>query len=154
MEKQEGADLIFRARDVLCPVKALWHHLKTNEEVLGDAPLFSFVTSDGSWAPMVKQWFLDRCREIWIPLNLDFVHGHSFRPGGATELLLAGIPPETVAKQGHWKSLAFLIYWHKLEDLIPSMINSTYSSARLSDLQNAFEMFRIANKLPDRIDIS
>ncbi|SJL14075.1 uncharacterized protein ARMOST_17530 [Armillaria ostoyae] len=151
MERQEGADLIFTAREALCPVKALRAHLTSNKDTPDEAPLFAFRTANGSWAPMVKQWFLDRCREIWIPLNCDHVHGHSFRPGGATELLLAGVPPETVAKLGRWKSLAFLIYWRKLEELIPTMISASYSPSRLADLQTAFESFRIAHKLPDKI---
>ncbi len=60
MEKQDGADLIFMARDVLCPVKALKYHLEINKDVLGEAPLFSFIILEGVWAPMTKQWFLDR----------------------------------------------------------------------------------------------
>lgn len=154
MKKQDGANLIFMAWDVLCPVKALKHHLEINKDIPGEALLFSFITLEGVWALITKQWFLDHCQEIWIPLQLDFIHRHSFQPGGVTELLLADVPPETVAKQGQWKLLAFLIYWCKLEDLIPSMINSTYSSACSSDLQNTFEHFHITNKLPDRIDIS
>ncbi len=100
MERHEGADLIFTAREDLCPVQALRAHLEASKDVPGDAPLFAFKTADLTWAPMVKDWFLKRCRDIWEPLHLDFIHGHSFRPGGATELLLAGVPPETVAKQG------------------------------------------------------
>ncbi|KAK0451979.1 uncharacterized protein EV420DRAFT_1702088 [Desarmillaria tabescens] len=147
MEHQEGADLIFTSREDLCPVEALCAHLKSNKDVPDNAPLFAFKTSDSSWAPMTKEWFLDRCRKIWELLNLDFIHGHSFRPGGATELLLAGVPPETVAKQGHWKSLAFLIYWRKLEDLIPAMIMKSYNPTHIAELKNSFEQFRIRHLL-------
>ncbi len=152
MERHEGADLIFTSREDLCPVTALQAHLKINKDVPGDAPLFAYKTAD-AWAPMVKDWFLKRCRAIWEPLNLEFIHGHSFRPGGATELLLAGVPPETVAKQGHWKSLAFLIYWRKLEDLIPSMITKSYDPSHIADLKNSFEQFRVRHKLPADISI-
>ncbi|SJL09303.1 uncharacterized protein ARMOST_12680 [Armillaria ostoyae] len=151
IERQEGADLIFTACEALCLVKALRAHLTSNKNTLDDAPLFMFCIANGSWAPMVKQWFLDRCWEIWIPLNCDHVHSHSFRPGGATELLLVGVPPETVAKLGRWKSLIFLIYWRKLKELIPTMISKLYSPSHLVDLQAAFELFCIAHKLPDKI---
>ncbi|KAK0450440.1 uncharacterized protein EV420DRAFT_1274858, partial [Desarmillaria tabescens] len=151
MERQEGTDLIFTARETLCLVKALCAHLTANKATPDNAPLFAFCTANGSWAPMVKQWFLDRCREIWILLNCDHGHSHSFRPEGATELLLAGVPPEMVVKLGRWKSLAFLIYWRKLEDLIPSMISKSYSPSHLVNLQAAFESFCIAHKLPDKI---
>ncbi|PBK63116.1 hypothetical protein ARMSODRAFT_980294 [Armillaria solidipes] len=153
MERQEGADLIFTSREDLCPVEALRAHLKANTDVPANAPFFAFKTSDSSWAPMTKDWFLKRCRDIWEPLNLDFIHGHSFRPGGATELLLAGVPPETVAKQGRWKSLAFLIYWRKLEDLIPAMITKSYDPTRIAELKNSFEQFRIRHRLPSAISI-
>lgn len=41
---------------------------------------------------------------------MDHISGHSFRIGGAVELLLAGVPPEVVAATGNWTSLAFLLY--------------------------------------------
>ncbi|KAF8896811.1 hypothetical protein CPB85DRAFT_1229555, partial [Mucidula mucida] len=113
-ERQRGADLSFTSRPVLCPVDALCRHLDLNANVPSDAPLFAFISADGSRLPMTKEWFLGRCCEIWKWHNLDFIHGHSFRPGGTTELLLRGVPPEAVAKEGHWNSLAF--------SFIPSMI--------------------------------
>ncbi len=153
MEWQEGADLIFTSQENLCPVEALHAHLKANVDVPTDTPLFAFKTADSSWALMTKEWFLKRCRDIWKPLNLDFIHSHSFRPGGATELLLAGVPPETVAKQGHWKLLAFLIYWRKLEDLIPAMITKSYDPTHIAELKNSFEEFCIRHHLPSDISI-
>ncbi|EPQ53624.1 hypothetical protein GLOTRDRAFT_15128, partial [Gloeophyllum trabeum ATCC 11539] len=111
MEKDAGVDLSIPGRPLVCAVAALRLHQLANRRVPPDAPLFAFETADGSWAPMVKSWFLGRCRTVWekSPALLSQVAGHSFRIGGATELLLAGVPPETVAAQGRWKSLAFLL---------------------------------------------
>ncbi len=40
-------------------------------------------------------------------MNCNHIHSHSFRPGEATELLLTGVLPETVAKLSRWKSLTY-----------------------------------------------
>ncbi|KAG2063440.1 hypothetical protein BDR04DRAFT_941340, partial [Suillus decipiens] len=55
--------------------------------------------------------FLTGCNDIWKSSNLAALSGHCFRIGGATELLLRGVPPDMVATQGRWKSRAFLEYW-------------------------------------------
>ncbi|KAJ6448633.1 hypothetical protein C8R45DRAFT_803271, partial [Mycena sanguinolenta] len=39
------------------------------------------------------------------------VNGHSACIGGATELLLRGVEPDVVARQGRWSSQSFLLYW-------------------------------------------
>ena len=39
------------------------------------------------------------------------VSSHSFRAGGATDLLEGGVPPEEVRRLGRWSSDAFLMYW-------------------------------------------
>ena len=48
---------------------------------------------------------------------LTHILDHSFHIGGAVELLLAGVPPEIVAATGGWTSLAFLLYWHHMEEI-------------------------------------
>ncbi|KZT24168.1 hypothetical protein NEOLEDRAFT_1067751 [Neolentinus lepideus HHB14362 ss-1] len=136
VEREAGARISLTGRDDLCP-----------------APLFAYVSGHG-WAPLTKAVFLSRCGEIWKPLKLAQVSGHSFRIGGATELLLAGVPPETVAAQGRWKSLAFLLYWRKLEELLPLMISKSYDKKRVSDLCVEFELYRIRNGLPASIPSS
>jgi hypothetical protein len=60
---------------------------------------------------MAKSWFLRRCDIIWKNTSLLRVFGHSFRIGGSTELLLAGVAPKIMAVLGGWTSLAFLLYW-------------------------------------------
>ncbi|KAF9022555.1 hypothetical protein BDZ89DRAFT_956497, partial [Hymenopellis radicata] len=154
VEREQGADLTFTSPcGEFCPVQALRRHFTLNDDIPASMHFFSFRTADGLFAPMVKDWFLLRCREIWTPLELDFVHGHSFRPGGATELLMAGVAPETVAKVGRWSSLAFLIYWRKLESLLPVMITRSYSTARISEVKSSLEVFRIKHNIPEKICI-
>jgi len=65
---------------------------------------------------MLKQDFLTFVTSIWQSAYLAHVLGHSFRIGGAVELLLAGVAPEIVAATGGWTSLAFLIYWSLASD--------------------------------------
>ena len=57
--------------------------------------------------------------------------GHSFRIGGSLRYLLEGVPIEVVMKLGGWTSLCFLIYWRKLELVIPSGIISARLRAEL-----------------------
>ncbi|KAG1855606.1 hypothetical protein F4604DRAFT_1932255 [Suillus subluteus] len=63
---------------------------------------------------MTKPWFLNRCNEIWVAAGHATMPGHTFCIGGATELLLEGVPPDVVAVQGCWKSCAFLDYWRQI----------------------------------------
>ena len=67
---------------------------------------------------MTKYKFMDFCSGVWSKAALAHVLGHSFRIGGAVELLLAGVPPEVVAATGGWTSLAFLLYWRRMEEII------------------------------------
>ena len=48
------------------------------------------------------------------------------------ELLLSGVPPEVVASLGGWLSMAFLLYWRKLDEIIPNHILSAYDKQRLN----------------------
>ncbi|KAJ7142884.1 hypothetical protein C8R44DRAFT_866161 [Mycena epipterygia] len=109
--RERGGMLTLTDRDdELCPSKALANHLRINERVPTNAPLFAFQNSN-NWSPMIKDWFMDRCKPIWKNTNLLAVFGHSFRIGGSTELLLAGVPCDIVAALGGWTSLTFLLYW-------------------------------------------
>ncbi|KIJ30935.1 hypothetical protein M422DRAFT_186511, partial [Sphaerobolus stellatus SS14] len=56
---------------------------------------------------------------IWIANGLPRITGHSFRIGGTTELLVAGVPPDVVKALGRWSSDAFLVYWRSLSELAP-----------------------------------
>lgn len=85
---------------------------------------------------------------------LAHVLGHSFRIGGAVELLLAGVPPEIVAATGGWTSLAFLLYWRRMEEILPMSTSKAYNKAHLDALAAIFEQFRINNKIPSALIIA
>src|SRR5260221_13069127 len=97
---------------------------------------------------MYRDTFLSFITHIWLNLSLDHVSGHSFRIGGAVILLLAGVPPEVVAATGGWSSLAFLLYWRRMEEIIPLCTSKAYSSSHISALAGIFESFRITQNIP------
>jgi len=82
---------------------------------------------------------------------LAHVLGHSFRIGGAVELLLAGVPPEIVTATGGWTSLTFLLYWHQMDEILPMSTSKAYNQADLDRLASIFEQFRISHKIPSSL---
>jgi len=82
---------------------------------------------------------------------LAHVLGHSFCIGGAVELLLAGVPPEIVAATGSWTSLAFLLYWCHMEEILPMSTSKAYNKSHLDSLAAIFKQFRINNKIPSAL---
>ena len=71
------------------------------------------------WWLGTKYRFMDFCTNVWSKAALAHVLGHSFHIGGAVELLLAGVPPKIIAATGGWTSLAFLLYWRRMEEILP-----------------------------------
>jgi hypothetical protein len=142
--KEEGADITLTAvKSPVDPVSALRHHFSANTSVAVDAPLFAYETLDGTWAPMTKAWFMDRCREVWVAAGMDAdLQGHGLRIGGATELLLQGVAPDVVATQGRWKSRAFLEYWRKIESVLPTFISRSFFVSRYSLIQESMLSFK------------
>lgn len=140
----QGADISITEFDEPSnPFFALKFHLKQNADVPDEAPFFSFVHGD-SWLPLTKPWFLERCNVIWAAAGLDILpDGHSFRIGGCTELLLRGTPPHVVAKQGRWRSDAFLVYWRKIESIVPFFISRAFYSEAVSRMSSAMNDFSI-----------
>jgi hypothetical protein len=136
-----------RCDDKLCAQKALSNHLQVNADLPPDAPFFAYRANDTAWAYPTKDHFLRRCHDIWTSAKLLCVHGHSFRIGGSTELLLAGVPCDVVAALGGWTSLAFLLYWRKLEHIIPQHVGKAYTKDKVDEVSKAFEAFRIAHRI-------
>jgi hypothetical protein len=91
---------------------------------------------------------LDFCGGIWTAAALYHVHGHSFRIGGAVELLLAGVPPEVVAATGGWTSLAFLLYWRRVDEILPRCTSRAYTQDSLKQLACILEKFRSRHGVP------
>jgi len=147
--KQDGATIILTARsDFLCPVAALRAHLNINCNAPSSTSLFGYRTPEGTWSHMYRDTFLSFAIKTWQSLSLDHVSGHSFRIGGAVTLLLSGIPPEVVAATGGWTSLAFLLYWRRMEEIIPLSTSKAYNSSHISTLSKIFERFRIDQNIP------
>ena len=92
--------------------------------------------------------FLNFVTGIWKDSSLDAVAGHSFRIGGVVILLLAEVPPEVVAAAtGGLTSLAFFLYWRRLEEIIPLCTSNAYNRTQISSLANILEQFRIRNNI-------
>ncbi|KAJ6486990.1 hypothetical protein C8R45DRAFT_1098240 [Mycena sanguinolenta] len=110
--REQGGRLMLTTRgDDFCPEAAFEKHLRVNANVPDSAPLFAFDAGNGKWSPMTKDHFLRCCMDIWTKAKMARVHGHSFRIGGSTELLLAGVTPEIVASLGGWTSLALNTFY-------------------------------------------
>ncbi|EIW51304.1 uncharacterized protein TRAVEDRAFT_54675 [Trametes versicolor FP-101664 SS1] len=149
--KREGANIILTANpDPTDPVTALLHHRVMNRALPSGAPMFAFETNGESagWAPMTRDWFLNRCNGVWTMAGLGVLTGHCFRIGGATELLLRGTHPDIVATQGGWKSKAFLEYWRKIESILPLFISKSFDQSRIQLLSNTMDEFRRRNAAP------
>jgi len=148
--KELGAAVILTARNnsPLCPVAALENHIAINASIPSTYALFAYTTSSGQPKNLLKHEFLDFVMGIWSSAMLAHVLGHSFRIGGAVELLLAGVPPEIVAATGGWTSLAFLLYWRRMEEILPMSTSKAYNKAHFDNLASIFEQFRIAHKIP------
>jgi hypothetical protein len=83
-----------------------------------DLPILSYEMQNGQLC-LTKYKFLQQCNEIWVQNGLPAMTGHSFRIGGTTELLVAGMPPDVVKMMGRWSSDEFLSYWRSLERIAP-----------------------------------
>ncbi|KAJ7574240.1 hypothetical protein C8J56DRAFT_1126174 [Mycena floridula] len=101
--------------------------------------MFSYSTSPGQYKLLLKHDFMAFCTNIWKAEMLAHVLGHSFRIGGAVELLLAGVPPEIVAATGGWTSLAFLLYWRRMEEILPMSTSRAYKRKHVEELAQLFE---------------
>ena len=146
--KHDGALIIITSRShEFCPIAALRNHLNINCNAPPTISFFGF-RANNSWSHMFRDSFLVFVTTIWFEASMDHISGHSFRIGGTVELLLAGVPPEVVAATGGWTSLAFLLYWRRLEEIIPLSTSNAYNAAHISGLSNVFEQFCLRQKIP------
>ena len=106
-KEAEAQVILTRCNDALCPCRAMRNHIDVNNNIPGFASLFAYQTTEGHWEHMSKHNFMSFCVDIWSSAGLAHVKGHSFRIGGAVELLLAGVPPEIVAQPVDGLSLLF-----------------------------------------------
>ncbi|KAJ3764936.1 hypothetical protein FB446DRAFT_795556 [Lentinula raphanica] len=140
--RELGADVVAsRFFEALCPCDAFQLHWSMNSRVPDGYSLFAYIDDSGCPQHMTKSRFLATVSKIWSDERMDKVYGHSFRIGGAVELLLAGVPPHVVAAIGGWTSLAFLVYWRKLEDIVVSQATDAYQND-LDRVKKVMEKFR------------
>ena len=97
---------------------------------------------------MLKQNFLTFITGIWSSAFLTHVLSHSFCIGGTVELLLASVPPKVVAVTGGWTSLAFLLYWWCMEEILLMSTSKAYKKSHFNELATIFESFCINNRIP------
>lgn len=118
-----------RRDDHLCPVRAYQHLLESTRHAglphEGSTPVFLTRTypSPGDKcrvAVMLDVEFISRVRTL---ISSAYPHrdatcyaGHSFRRGGASALLLAGVDPASIQRHGRWASDA----WRKYIDAADS----------------------------------
>jgi hypothetical protein len=100
-----------REKPDLCPVSTLLRSLQSSGCRQAADNLFTFV-SGGRKYQMSHSMFDYMLKRVLKAIGLSSEHysGHSFRRGGATHALYAGIPAEVIRAQGDWKSLAYLRY--------------------------------------------
>lgn len=130
--------------DPTSPVPAMKRHLKSSASVPADAPMFAYAAPEDprGWAPLTRDWFLDRCNAVWRAEGLGTLTGHCFRIGGAAEHLLRGTEPTIVQQLGGWKSQAFLDYWWRIKSMLPLFISKTFTTSRLQSTRSAMARFR------------
>lgn len=140
--RAEGFSVVLTAcKDEFCPVFAILNHLWVNTGPPPSFSLFGFKTASGSWSHMVKKDFISFISSFWVDHPSAHISGHCFRIGGAISLLLSGVPPEVVAATGGWTSLAFLLYWHRVEQIIPLSTSLAYSRSQLDAVSAAMHSF-------------
>ncbi|KAF5378588.1 hypothetical protein D9615_007107 [Tricholomella constricta] len=122
--------ILTATNNIFCPVAAIENHLRVNH-TSSSIHLFAYRTDD-SFTSLTKSHFLSTTSKIFLANNLEPVFGHSYRIGGTIELLAAGVPPEVIMKLGGWSSLCFLLYWRRLDYLVPNAITRSWASQRLA----------------------
>jgi hypothetical protein len=128
----------------ICPVQAFDNHCCVNHSPLLGTPLFAYRSTSG-WRVITKDVFLAASSLTFKNADLDQVFGHSYRIGGAMDLLLAGVAPEVIMKLGGWTSLCFLVYWRHLERIIPAAIARAWAAQQRE--------FAQAHNHPSDIDV-
>ncbi|GAA5873388.1 hypothetical protein JCM1840_007366 [Sporobolomyces johnsonii] len=119
---KKGDDLILMNQSdkpELDPIAALKNHLAINHP-LPDQFLYSSLPWDASQVhliPLTGDHFCQRVNDILKKEKHPIIAGHSWRIGGATFYLLAGVHPDFIHKVGRWRSEAFYRYWREIKVL-------------------------------------
>jgi hypothetical protein len=111
-----GASIILPSQsNPIDPTLAICHHFIASP--LSDSSLICEFIENDTTKTLDKETFMEMCNNIWSTEGFPRITGHSFRIGGTTSLLLAGIDTQIVKGMGRWSSDAFKLYWRKVETL-------------------------------------
>ncbi|KAF8993471.1 hypothetical protein BDZ89DRAFT_1150524 [Hymenopellis radicata] len=124
-----GKCILTQTDDDLCPVAAMENHLKVNHSASSSTPLFAYRVGR-PWKSMTKPFFLNFTTRAYRDAHLEHVFGHSYCIGCTVQLLKDGVAPEVVMKIGGWSSMCFLIYWRRLEQIIPAALSRAWAQKR------------------------
>jgi len=128
----------------LCPLQALLNLARAVPASEAD-PMFSWRDRKGDVRPLVRDPALLRINSILKAWGWGTAFGHSFRIGGASFYLAAGVSPEVVRIDGRWRSLAYETYIRSFEQVASRHLGglasrftpSTPSSVRLPPAPSA-----------------
>ena len=99
----------------ICPVRAM-HKLISEDQRDPHGPLFDFTSRTGNLPSRTVSAARSRFITVlqhainYAGLSTKKVQSHSFRSGGATAYLLAGIEPYIIQRMGRWRSWCWMIY--------------------------------------------
>ena len=119
-QKQQGCRRMQQRSgdDILCPVKCIqeWFGLTYGSAIPANAPLFSIPKGKigAEWKVLTRDDVTTLMKGAAVECNIHVpsmhVATHSIRISGATALLLANVPPETVQIIGRCTSTTFIGY--------------------------------------------
>lgn len=118
--------------DELCPVKAFRSYQRAAGDVWQSWPFF--LARSGRPEAMGRAAFIGRLRQRLRAAGfaeVGKVSGHSFRRGGLTALLLAGVSDTQLQRHGRWKSDSFKRYFDT-EHSIAARVSATREFAARS----------------------
>ena len=140
--KEEGADICVSEPELALSTQyTVRQHLHANKNVPAYASLFAYEKAAGGYYNLTKSEYLAQVNGIWKCRVMLTVNGHSTCIGGATELLLRGVNPDVVAQQGRWSSHSFLLYWRKIQSILPLFINKQFGADRVAQAQRGIVNF-------------
>lgn len=135
--------------DSLCPVKAFDRYRKLAGKVQPDWPLF--LHEPNKKKPMSKQPYIRRLRQRLTTIgvtNADKFTGHSFRRGGLTALILAGVTETQAQRHGRWSSNSFKKYFDTEFSFEAQSAATTTLASRSSAENNRTHMHVAATQWP------
>ena len=117
-----------------CPIRALQLYVSAILPLQDDSP----VLKAGGFSPLDRQHLTNTIRHILLKTKYSHhqYSSHSFRSGGATTVVAAGIPNWLIKILERWSSNAYQVYIHSSLAMIQS-IPALLAHANISDTDKA-----------------